>query len=118
MPTPLQTLTLMPEKGGRRFSTVTMGTTQSEIVRDEFMALRRVAALLCGVPPEEVTREHLMGAEGRVIELRMMMRENSDAALQTLREKLTFVPAKGQEARLAFALDLATSAIAVGLGPL
>lgn len=59
MPKRFTTLEILPAPDGRRFTTVTVGMTHCQTIRDEFTELRGVAADICGIAPEELTVDHL-----------------------------------------------------------
>ena len=54
---PFLTLTAVHDLAGRRFATVELGTVKAETVRAEHTALAQVAAAVCGVEMEQLTRE-------------------------------------------------------------
>ena len=49
---PLESLSRLPANDGHRFGTVTVGFDKINVMRDEFLALRDLAAVVCGVEPE------------------------------------------------------------------
>ena len=66
MPKPFQTLQALPDPSHRRFSLLQLGWDKVAECRDEFTALREVAAAACGVRPEELTHDHLTAFNTRL----------------------------------------------------
>ena len=55
MPNLFTTLLVLPAGDMGRFGSVPLGADRITALRDEFIALRRVAAFVCGVAPEALT---------------------------------------------------------------
>jgi len=55
MPKPLTTLQILPAGDMGRFASMPLGADRIAALRDEFLALRRVVALVHGVLPEALT---------------------------------------------------------------
>ena len=105
----LETLIVLPDPGERRFGTTVLGTDRIRTIREEHVALRDVAADLCGVPPDMLTGDDLA-----------RYRERRTAALASTDDRLTvdaawfaFQRALGDgKARREAALNLAAAALA------
>ena len=59
---PFLTLSILPEHGSR-FGQLQLGFDRVNKIREEHTALRDVAALLCGLPPESLTPADLRACQ-------------------------------------------------------
>ena len=55
----LKTLDIVPALEGRRFSVTELGSMAATTVREEHALMRGAIAKLLGLPPDEVTTEHV-----------------------------------------------------------
>jgi hypothetical protein len=60
MPNLFTTLLVLPAGDMGRFGSVPLGADRITALRDEFVALRRVTAFVCGVAPEALTLDDVM----------------------------------------------------------
>ncbi|MBE3087792.1 MAG: hypothetical protein IMZ71_01550 [Chloroflexi bacterium] len=78
----LETLRVLPQPGTSRFGTIALGFDRVTTVRDEHVALRAFAAMVCGVDPEQLTLEAISAFNARVSAVRTLAEDPTALGLR------------------------------------
>ena len=66
-----KSLTMLPSLSGRRFTKLELGSMNVDVVRTEFATLLAVAAVVVGVPVEELTTEQVAAIDMDALRIKM-----------------------------------------------
>jgi len=86
--TPMQTLAILPDNLGTRFSTFSLGFDRVSTIREEYALLHDIVADSCGLPPVALTLDDVKALRHKLRERAALLHTDRMTTLTTAREMI------------------------------